>query len=239
MKSKYSISAFFPAYNDEGTIGSMIVKIILVLREITDDYEVIVVDDCSPDNSSRIANELAKKYKEVRVIRHKKNEGYGGALKTGFNASTKDLIFYTDGDAQYNVFELKRLIPLMKEDVDLVNGFKLNRADLLRRVILGRLYHYGAKFLFNLKIRDVDCDFRLIRKKVFDKVKLKSNSGLICVELIKKVQDAKFKIREIGVHHYWRVHGKSQFFNFRRIGRTLIDMLKLWLNLVILKKKDV
>ncbi len=233
-----SISIFFPAYNDEGTIASMIIKAIMMLKEITDDYEIIVINDCSPDSSGKIVEELAKKYKKVRVIHHDKNKGYGGALKTGFNAAKKELIFYTDGDGQYDVFELRKLLPLMTKDVDEVNGYKLNRADLFWRIFLGRMYHYGTKILFNLKVRDVDCDFRLIRKKVFDKINLKSNSGLICVELIRKLQDANFKIKEVGVHHYWRAHGKSQFFNFRRIGKTLIDMLNLWWNLVVLKKKN-
>jgi glycosyltransferase involved in cell wall biosynthesis len=238
MDKKPSISVFFPAYNDEGTIASMVIKTIAVLKELTDDYEIMVIDDCSPDNSGKIADELARKYKEVKVIHHNQNKGYGGALKSGFNAATKELVFYTDGDAQYDVLEIKKLLPLMTKDVDLVNGYKLNRADLLRRIVLGRMYHYGTKILFNLKVKDVDCDFRLIRKKVFDKVKLKSNSGLICVEMIRKIQDANFKIKQIGVHHYWRAHGKSQFFNVKRIRRTLLNMLKLWWTLVVLKNKD-
>ena len=238
MKTKYSISAFFPAYNDEGTIASMVIKTVSVLKSITNDYEVIVVDDCSPDNSGKIADELAKKYKEVKVIHHEKNRGYGGALKSRFKAAKKDIIFYTDGDAQYNVFEIKKLISLMADDVDMVNGYKIKRNDPFHRVILGKLYHWGIKLMFGLKIRDVDCDFRLMRREIFDKIKLRSNSGLICAEMMKKIQDAGFKIKEVGVSHYFRTYGKSQFFNFKRISAVFIGLARLWWDLVVLKRKD-
>jgi len=238
MKSKYSISAFFPAYNDEGTIASMVIKTVDVLKSLTNDFEVIVIDDHSPDNSGKISDELAKKYKEVRVIHHEKNKGYGGALKSGFKAAKKDLIFYTDGDGQYNVFEIKKLLPLMTSNVDMVNGYKIKRNDPLHRVILGKLYHLGIKFMFGLKIKDVDCDFRLMRKSIFDKINLKSNSGLICAEMMKKIQDAGFKIREVGVSHYFRTHGKSQFFNFVRVFRVGIDILKLWWKLQVRKSSS-
>lgn len=227
-----SISVFFPAYNDAGTIASMVVTAVRTLRELTDDYEVIVVNDGSEDHTAEVLEELARLYDCLRVIHHPKNLGYGAALRSGFAACTKELIFYTDGDAQYDPRELKLLLPALREEVDLVNGWKIERHDPLHRVIIGRIYQYVVKFAFGLKLKDVDCDFRLMRRTIFEKVKLKSDSGVICVELMKKVQDAGFGLAEVPVHHYHRAYGRSQFFNFRRIKRTLIQLVHLWFELV-------
>jgi hypothetical protein len=116
----------------------------------------------------------------------------------------------------------------------MVTGYKISRSDPLHRIIIGRVYHFTVKMLFALRVRDVDCDFRLMRREVFDRVKLDRDSGVICLELMRKVQDAGFRVVEVPVHHYHRTHGRSQFFNFRRIFRTGIDVLKLWIELVVL-----
>ncbi|MGQ9493175.1 MAG: glycosyltransferase family 2 protein [Anaerolineae bacterium] len=231
-----SISVFFPAYNDGGTIASMVISALLTLRELTDDYEVIVVNDGSADYTPEILEELARVYENVRVIHHERNKGYGGALRTGFAKATKDLIFYTDGDAQYDARELKVLYPALVDGVDMVNGYKISRSDPWYRTVIGRIYHWIAKLSFGLKLRDVDCDFRLMRREIFDKVHLESNSGVICVEMMKKIQDAGFVIAEVPVHHYHRVYGRSQFFNFRRTFRVGYDLLRLWVKLVLKPK---
>jgi len=231
-----SLTIFFPCYNDAGTIASMVIAADAVARELTDDYEIIVIDDGSTDGSRAILTELQKSYSALRTIFHETNKGYGGALRSGFYNATKDLIFYTDGDAQYDVRELKKLLPLMTDNVDVVNGFKIKRHDPLHRIIIGKVYQYLMKFLFGLKIKDVDCDFRLIRRDVFRKVKLTRNSGVICIELVRKIQDAGFRFAEVGVHHYFRTYGKSQFFNIRRLFRVGIDIMKLWVELIILRR---
>jgi glycosyltransferase involved in cell wall biosynthesis len=228
-----SISVFFPAYNDGGTIPSMVISALLTLRQLTDDYEVIVVNDGSTDYTAEVLDELARMYEHVRVIHHKQNKGYGGALCTGFASATKDLVFYTDGDAQYDARELKLLYPALVEGVDMVNGYKISRSDPWYRAVIGRIYHWMAKVAFGLKLRDVDCDFRLMRRAIFDRVHLESNSGVICVEMMKKIQDAGFIITEVPVHHYHRVYGRSQFFNFGRTFRVGRDLLRLWFKLVL------
>lgn len=237
MSNKSSISVFFPAYNDAGTIASLVVLADKTCRQLTDDYEVIVVNDGSPDHTGDILSELAAKYPNLRVVTHEKNRGYGGALRSGFANATKDLIFYTDGDAQYDARELALLLPLMTDDVDVVNGYKISRSDPLHRIIIGNIYRGIIKLAFGLKIRDVDCDFRLIRRKGFNKVRLFSNSGTICVEMVKSLQDAGLRFAECPVHHYHRAYGKSQFFNFKRLFKTFRDLSKLWWKLVI--KRDV
>ncbi len=228
----YSISAFFPAYNDGGTIASMVVSVERTLRSVTDDYEIIVVNDGSSDYTAEVLEELSKLYPCLRVVTHTKNRGYGGALRTGFASATKDFIFYTDGDAQYDPRELSLLVPLMCDGVDVVNGYKISRSDPLHRIVIGRMYHHFVKMLFGLSLRDVDCDFRLIRRSVFDAMHLESNSGVICLELMKKVQDAGFNVVEVPVHHFNRAYGKSQFFNFPRVWRVGVGVCRLWWKLV-------
>jgi glycosyltransferase involved in cell wall biosynthesis len=227
-QARPSISAFFPAYNDGGTIPSMVLTALITLRQLTDDYEVIVVNDGSGDYTAEVLDELAQRYPDLRVVHHDENKGYGGALRTGFSSATKDLIFYTDGDAQYDPRELTRLYAAWSDDVDLVNGYKISRSDPLHRILIGRIYHWTVKIAFALGVRDVDCDFRLMRRTIFDTVRLESDSGVICVELIKKIQDSGFRIAEVPVHHYHRAYGKSQFFNFRRIWRTGKQLWALW-----------
>jgi len=229
---------FFPAYNDSGTIASMVIRSVKAASELTADFEVIVVDDGSADGTAEIADELARTYPQVRAVHHPKNRDYGAALRTGFRSATKELIFYTDGDAQYDPTELSLLWEKMSPDTDLVNGYKISRSDPLHRIIIGRIYHHIVSVLFGIKLRDVDCDFRLMRRTIFDRIDLAKTSGIICVEMMKKIQDAGFRIVEVPVHHFHRTHGKSQFFNFHRLFRTGRDLLLLWYALVIRREHE-
>jgi glycosyltransferase involved in cell wall biosynthesis len=236
MKRLESVSAFFPAYNDAATIASMVIATLLTLPKVTDDYEVIVVNDASPDHTGEILEELARIYPQVRVISHEKNRGYGGALRSGFSAATKTWIFYTDGDAQYDPREFINLVDAVKPDIDVVNGYKIERSDPIHRIIIGRIYHNIVRILFGFRLRDVDCDYRLIRRSIFDKLSLSSTSGTICLEMVKKMQDLGYRFTEVPVHHYHRAHGKSQFFNFSRLFRTGIQLIWLWWKLVVKKE---
>ena len=172
-----SITAFFPAYNDAGTIPTMIIRALQTLPEVADDYEVVVINDGSTDDTGRILDELAGVYPRLRVIHRPQPSGYGGVLRGGFAAARLDWVFYTD--------------------------------------------------------RDVDCDFRLMRRAIFDQVTLESTTGTITFELVKKIQDAGFRIVEVPVHHWYRQYGNSQFFNFPRVARTLLALLGWWWRLVI------
>jgi glycosyltransferase involved in cell wall biosynthesis len=229
-----SLSMFFPAYNDGGTIASLVIQAVQVAGRLTPDFEVIVVNDGSEDATAEICNELARTYPQVRVIHHASNRGYGGALRTGFAAATKELVAYTDGDAQYDPTELEVLWRRLTPDADMVTGYKIRRADPWHRIIIGRVYHHTVKLMFRLRVRDVDCDFRLMRREIFDRVCLERDTGVICLEMMRKVQDAGFRVVEVPVHHYHRTHGRSQFFHFHRVFWTGIDVLKLWVQLVVL-----
>ncbi len=236
MEKLPSITAFFPAYNDGGTIASMVVTAITTLRQLTDDYEVIVVNDGSGDYTAEVLEELATRYPQLRVIHHPQNRGYGAALRTGFANASKEWVFYTDGDAQYDPHELTALVAALREGVDVVNGYKIVRHDPLSRRIIGRLYHHFVRLIFGFKLRDVDCDFRLIRRSLFDAVRLESDSGTICLEMVKKFQDAGFVFAQVPVHHYHRQYGVSQFFNWRRLLRTARQLAVLWWKLVVRKE---
>ena len=232
---KPSLSIFFPAYNDAGTIASLALIAHMTARTLTDDYEVIVVDDGSPDHTGELLDEMARHFPWLKVVHHPKNRGYGGALRTGFETAAKDLVFYTDGDAQYDPREMVRLHEALTPEVDFVNGYKIGRSDPLHRKVIGKAYHLFVRTLFGLRLRDVDCDFRLMRRDVFRKVTLTRSSGVICVELMKKVQDHGFRIAQVPVHHFHRTYGKSQFFNFPRVFRTLRDLANLWVELAVSK----
>ena len=236
MEKPFSISACFPAYNDGGTIASMVVAAMFTLSKLTDDYEVIVCNDGSADFTPQILDELALRYANLRVIHHPKNMGYGCALRSAFAQASKELVFYTDGDAQYDVRELELLLPHMQASIDIVNGYKISRNDPLHRVVAGRIYHHLMRLMFGYPIRDVDCDFRLIRRRCFEQVALESTDGTLPLELVKKFSDAGFVFAEVPVHHYHRVYGRSQIFNVRRLLRVLRDVTRLWLKLVWHKK---
>ena len=230
MASKVeSLSVFFPAYNDAPSLPKLIANTFQVLRENVDDYEVIVVNDGSHDNTGEVLARLEREYApHMRVVTHPVNRGYGGALRSGFAAATKDFVFYTDGDGQYDVLELPKLLERMSDDVGLVNGYKLERNDPQHRIVIGNAYNAFAKFLFRVKIRDIDCDYRLIRRELLDAVKLTSTSGTICVELVRKLELLPWRVVEVGVHHYPRLHGRSQFFRVRSLLKTLYQISRLW-----------
>ena len=195
------ISVFFPAYNDEASIAGLVTEALALLPGLTDDFEVIVVDDGSTDGTARVLEELARAVPRLRVVRHEVNRGYGAALRTGFASATKDLVFYTDGDGQYDVRELLRLRPLLAEGVDIVNGYKIQRADSWQRKALGAAYNGLAHLLFSIPIRDVDCDFRLLRRRAVEQVELVSSSGSICVELVHKLHRRGCVFAEVPVRH--------------------------------------
>jgi glycosyltransferase involved in cell wall biosynthesis len=234
-----SITAFFPCYNDSGTIASIVITADRALRGLTDDYEIIVGDDASTDRSAEILDELRGLYPRLRVLHHPTNRGYGGNLRSMFAEASKDLIFYTDGDAQYDPAELAVLYRQLGPEVDVVQGWKIERHDPLHRKIIGRAYHHFVRWWFGLHLRDVDCDFRLFRRHVLESFPLHSNSGCITVEMMTRIEQGGFKVLEVPVHHYHRAYGQSQFFNFGRVARTLVELSGLWIKLKLLRRRDI
>ena len=233
--SRPSISVFFPCYNDGKTIGDLVVEAERQLQLLTDDYEVIVVNDGSSDESADVLRGLAARMPRLTVITHERNRGYGGALRSGFAAATKELVFYTDGDGQYDVGEIPIMLALLVDDTDFVNGMKMARSDPAYRVFVGNLHKFVTRWAFWLPIDDVDCDYRLIRRSLLERVELRSNSGSICVELVKCAQRAGARFRQVSVRHYSRQFGNSQFFRPGRILRTYADLAGMWLSLMVMR----
>lgn len=237
MNEKPTVSVFFPAFNDAPSIGPLVDAAFEVLALRASDYEVIVVNDGSFDGTGEVLASLEQQYSpRMKVVTHAQNRGYGGALRSGFAAASKDLVFYTDGDGQYDVRELSKLLDLMTPGTGLVNGYKLERNDPQHRILIGNIYNAFARILFRIKIRDVDCDFRLVRRELLEKFQLTSTSGTICVELVRKLELSGCRVVETGVHHYPRLHGRSQFFRVRSLLKTLAQLIRLYFQLVILKQ---
>ncbi|MGD0869499.1 MAG: glycosyltransferase family 2 protein [Bryobacteraceae bacterium] len=231
-----SLSVFFPAYNDAPSLPALIRKTFAVLEQHVADYEVVVVNDGSCDDTGAVLDQLSRKFApRLRVETHPENRGYGRALRTGFATATREFVFYTDGDGQYDVGELPRLLELVTPEIGLVNGYKLERHDPAHRIWIGNVYNFCARLLFRIRIRDIDCDYRLIRRELLDRIHLTSTSGTICVELVRKLELSGWLVAEIGVHHYPRLHGRSQFFRLRSLAVTFAQLLRLWIRLVILQ----
>ena len=226
------ISVFFPAFNDAGSIVRLVEDALAVLQTLTDDYEVLVINDGSTDATAVVLDKLMSAEPRLRVIHHERNMGYGSALRTGFSNARKHLVFYTDGDGQFDVRELAGLHRLLIDGVDVVNGFRIRREDKRQRKVLGAVYNQMARLLFRLPIRDVDCDFRLVRRSIMQDFELTCSSGAICVELVYKLRAAGAVFAETLVCHYPRAHGRSQFYTLRRVFRTVQDFLLLWWRLV-------
>jgi glycosyltransferase involved in cell wall biosynthesis len=228
-----SLSVLFPAYNDAGTIADLIRAGADVARALTPDFELIVVNDGSRDATGTVLAQLLREQPALSVITHRANRGYGAALRSGFAAARKDWIFYTDGDGQYNPREMVHLAALAATEVDIVNGWKRARGDGWARAGIGRAYQALLQLVFDLPVRDTDCDFRLFRRSLLDRVRLEHDSGAICLELVVKFNRAGARFAEAPVSHFPRRYGRSQFMTFRRVAATLRDDARLWWQLSV------
>jgi glycosyltransferase involved in cell wall biosynthesis len=229
LPARPSISFFFPACNEEATVETLTRRAIDLLPTLTDDWEVIIVNDGSTDRTGEIADRLSLEIPRVRVVHHPTNAGYGRALRSGFAESHKDLVFYTDGDLQFDVAELALLVPLIP-GADIVSGYKLRRADDASRKLVSFVYNTLLRALFGLRLKDVNCGFKLYRREIFDVIELKSTRGLIDAEVLLKAEAAGYRIAQIGVHHFPRTHGSSRY-RVREIVLTIAQMFTLWLDM--------
>ena len=221
-----SLSIFMPFYNDAGTVRRMITEAYHYGSKLTADLEVIAVNDGSQDNTLKELRKMRREYPSLKIVFHKKNRGYGGALQSGINNTTKYWVFYTDGDAQYHFDELEKLW-LLRKGCDVVNGYKLHRSDNMIRRVIGLMYASAVRKIFKIPIKDVDCDFRLIKGDILRSLKLNCTSGAITVELVKKLFMKDTKFTEVGVNHYPREYGHSTFFTPVNILRTIGEELRL------------
>lgn len=225
-----ALSVFFPAYNEEGNIKNTVVKAKKVLQKLASKWEIIIVNDGSKDKTGEIAGKLAKEDARIRVINHDPNLGYGAALKSGFYGAKYPWIVFTDSDGQFDFTEITRFIDTQKKtNADLVIGYYLKRKVPFYRKLNTFLWELVVLLLFGLKVRDIDCGFKLVSKRVIDGTpKLESERGaFISSEFLIKARAGGFKIVEVGVHHY-PAQRKGTGANLNVIIKSFIDLLRLW-----------
>lgn len=231
MKQISAISVFFPAFNEGANLESTVQKAIAVLTKVADKYEIVIVNDGSTDDTGEVAAKLAHKHKTIRVITHAANRGYGAAFKSGLYAGRYPWIAFTDADGQFDFAEITKFINEQKRSgADMVIGYYLDRKVSISRKLNSFLWQLVIFMLFGLKVRDIDCGFKLISKRVADKVSdLESERGaFITSEFLIKSRKAGFKITEVGVNHYPRIHGKATGANWKVIVKSFIDLARLW-----------
>jgi glycosyltransferase involved in cell wall biosynthesis len=221
-----SISVFFPCYNEEANVANTVNKAIAVLDALGADYEVIIVNDGSADRTGQIADQLAAANSHIKAVHHPKNRGYGGAVQSGIRASTKDFIFYTDGDGQFDMGEMPPLLPLMN-DYDFIACWRINRQDSWVRKLNAFCWTTLVNFVFGMRIRDVDCAFKLCRRQIFDTIPLCSTGALISAEILARATQKGCRITQPGVHHYPRRAGVQTGAKLSVIIRAFKELFKL------------
>jgi len=223
---KYPITIFFPCYNEEQNVEKVTRNALAVAKSISDDYEIIIVNDGSQDRTGEIADRLARENPAVRAVHHEKNLGYGAALQSGFKNATKELVFYTDGDGQFNIEEIVKLLPLI-EKYDIVSGYRKKRMDPFIRKVNAFLWGVLVNTMFKINVRDVDCAFKLYRRKIFDDITLTSQGALIDTEILAKAAAKGYRIAEVGVNHYPRLAGKQTGAKLSVIIKAFVELFKL------------
>ena len=227
MGSVRSLSVFFPCYNEQDNIERVVKAALDVLTDLKIDYEIIIVDDGSKDSTGQIADKLAAENKNIKAVHHNPNLGYGSALQSGFKNATKEYVFYTDGDGQFDIKELPMLFKYTA-DYDAVTGFRINRQDNFMRKLNAFCWTTMVNILFGMKIKDMDCAFKLYRREIFDNIKLKSTGALINTEIFARLNNKGYKIYQLGVHHYPRTAGVQTGAKLTVILRAFKELFALY-----------
>jgi glycosyltransferase involved in cell wall biosynthesis len=227
QQAAVSISVFFPCYNEQGNVARTTEQALAVLKKLNADYEVIIVNDGSKDETGRIADEIARRESRVKVVHHPTNRGYGAALQSGFRAATKELVFYTDGDGQFDMNEMPVLLPLIKQ-YDIVSCYRINRQDNLIRKINAWCWTKLVCLMFGMRIRDIDCAFKLYKREIFDNIRMVSTGALIDTEVLSRAIRRGYTITQKGVHHYPRTAGAQTGANLKVIFRAFRELFRLY-----------
>lgn len=236
-KALKSLSICFPCYNEELNVGTMIEQAVQVGESYGVDYEVIVVDDGSRDRSAEVVQAWSGKNPRVKLVQHKHNLGYGAAVRTSLENTTKELVFLTDGDNQFHLSEIDKLF-FKIDSCDVVTGYRLGRQDKPHRRLNGFLWTQLNRMLFGLPVRDVDCAFKLFRRKTLEKLKIRSNYLLVHSEILSRIQKRGFKIEEVGVTHYPRMAGKATATAIKSVLKTFQELLALYWDIKTDKMAD-
>jgi len=225
-RSPLSLSVIFPCYNEEANVDRTTQAALKMCRRVSEDFEVIIVDDGSKDRTGEIADKLAAETPQVRAIHNRPNLGYGGALQAGFRAAGKDWVFYTDGDGQFDFEEIDKLLPLL-EKYDIVSGYRLDRKDPLLRKLNAFAWTTLVNLVFGLWLRDIDGAFKMYPRTLFDEIEMKSMGALIDTEVLARAKRLGYTIGQVGVHHYPRTAGEQSGANLGVIVRAFKELFKL------------
>jgi len=231
------LSYFFPAHNEEANLEGLVEEALQTLPTLAETFEIIAVDDGSKDRTGEIADRLAAAHPDVvRVVHHMPNRGYGGALRSGFEASRYELLAFTDGDRQFRVADIGRLTARMAEadHPDVVVGYRIRRADPLVRIVYARTYKLANRIFFGLRVTDVDCACKLFRRQALEDIRVTSGGAFFSAELLNRIRLAGRSIAEVGVPHYARTAGSPTGAKPSVIWRAVKDFwglrLRLWAN---------
>jgi glycosyltransferase involved in cell wall biosynthesis len=226
-KPRLAMSVIFPAFNEEDNIRRTVETTVKVLPKVAMRWEVIVVDDGSTDATTLICDDLKARYAEVKVIRHSQNRGYGAALKSGIMAAQYDLIFFSDSDGQFDLRELQQLI-CWSEDYDIVAGYRAKRHDPLHRCINALGWNVLVRLVLGIKIRDIDCAFKLFRRAVFDRVQIRSVGAMVNTEILVQATQLGMRVQQVKVNHFPRRYGKQSGANVYVIINAFRELCRLW-----------
>jgi glycosyltransferase involved in cell wall biosynthesis len=233
-----SLSVVLPAFNEQESVRTAVERALAVLPDLADEWEVIVVDDGSTDSTAEVLDDLlCDRYPQLRLLQHDVNRGYGAALRTGFSWANHELVFYTDADNQFDIGELAHALPMMSE-YDVLVGFRVYRYDSPIRVIVSWFYNVLVRVLFRVRVRDVDCAFKVFRREVLDKIDIETTNFFVDTELVAKARKWNFRIAEKGVRHYPRMAGETKI-EPSDVPRTLKVVLQMWQRIHLPTRRQV
>lgn len=227
QKFQPGVSVFFPCYNEEANVERTTRAALKACARLFEDYEVIIVDDGSRDRTAEIADRLAAEDPRVRAVHNRPNRGYGGALARGFREARKEYIFYTDGDGQFDFEELETLLPMCSQ-YDIVSAYRMNRQDALHRKLNAACWGALVNALFGIRLRDIDCAFKMYPRRFIDEIEMRSTGALIDTEMLAKARRLGYRIGQFGVRHYPRTAGTQTGANWRVILRAFRELAGLY-----------
>jgi glycosyltransferase involved in cell wall biosynthesis len=236
-----ALSFFFPAHNEAENIGAFVAEALEVLPTLADEFEIIAVDDGSTDATPKLADDLAAGHPQVRVVHHAVNKGYGAALRSGFGAARFDLVCFLDGDRQFHVEDLGRLLDRVAQadSPDVVVGYRMKRADPVIRTAYARAYRFALNVWYRLGVRDVDCACKLFKRSALEGIRLESGGAFMSAELLIKLKQRGRRLAETGVPHYPRVAGSATGANPKVIFRAIRDFWRLRIGLWFSRKQTL
>ncbi len=222
------LSVILPAFNEEANVERVVRDCAAYLADRMPDHELLVVDDGSRDRTGEILDRMVTEVPQLRHLHHPQNRGYGAALRTGFAAAAKRFVFYMDSDGQFDIRDLDLLLPLVTDADHIVTGFRIERRDPFIRRLNARLFNgLLVRLVLGVRVRDLNCAFKVIPKKVLEQLTLESTGALINAEVFGRAVRRGFRVKEVGVHHYPRTAGIPTGARLSVILHAFYDLVRL------------